>query len=195
PATGTVSAGNSASVSIDGIPCKNGTLTFSGQTGVSSVPVSWSCTPPPPTLTITPTSLDQSSCTADSSGNGAYSCSVSVGETASSQGNANWSVTSDLGSGVTFSPAASGTISPGSPQTVTLGSIPCQNGTFTFSGQTGVSAVKVAWSCTPPPPVLSVSPTSLDQASANCAASGSTYHCAVTLNAQGAPVHWSVSSD
>src|SRR5207248_1299525 len=163
-------------------PCKNGTFTFSGRTGVSSVPVSWSCTPPPPapTLTVTPTSLDQSSCKADSSGSGTYSCSVTVGETTSSQGSINWSVSSDLGSSVTFTPG-SGNVAPGNTMSVSIDAIPCQNGTFTFSGQTGVSSVAVPWSCTPTYPVVTVTPNSLDPTNPNCTLTGTTYQCSVTV--------------
>ena len=64
-----------------------------------------------------------------------------------STGVLNWSASSDLGASI----AQSGRqlTSTNQQQTATLDSIPCQNGTFTFSGQGG-NTVQVPWSCTPP---------------------------------------------
>jgi len=199
PASGTLSPGNTQVVTISAIPCQNGSFTFRGQEGEAPVSVSWSCTPPPPppTLTASPTSLDQNNANCSPVGN-AYQCSITLGETAGSQGNANWTVTSTLGA-VVFNPT-SGTLSPGNTQVVMISAIPCQNGSFTFTGAEGEAPVSVSWTCTPPPPppTLTATPTSLDQNNANCSLVGSAYQCSITLGetagSQG-NANWSVASD
>jgi hypothetical protein len=97
---------------------------------------------PPPTLTVNPTSLDPNSCT---NGGSTWICSVSLAETSNSQGNANWTATSDLG-GVIFMPL-SGVLTPGHAITVIISNIPCQNGSFTFSGAEGETPAVTLWSC------------------------------------------------
>lgn len=196
PSSGTLQPGQSAQVTIDLIPCQNGTFTFNGQEGEKAVTVAWSCTPP--TLSVSPTSLDQNSSNCSASGS-TYQCTVTLGEAATSQGNVNWTASSDLSS-ASFSPA-NGTLSPGNSTTVTISSIPCQNGTFTFNGSGGANAISVTWSCKTPPPTITVSPTSLDPTNTtNCALDATmsaTYKCTVTLgessSSQGT-TNWTSSS-
>src|SRR5207248_8567986 len=131
PASGNVAPGNTASVSIDAIPCQNGMFTFSGQSGVSSFAVPWSCTTA--TLTTDPSNLIADTWACDS-----YSVcaeTLTLAETANSQGNVNWYVNTDLPAvhynGVT---TAQGTLSPGQSVTLSITNIFCMNGTFTFYG-------------------------------------------------------------
>ncbi len=146
PATGILPAGGTAAVSISvpNIACPaSATLVFKGPGNTVDVP--WSCAAPsPPKLTVSPTSLAPTSaqCTSKAT---TYQCVVSLGETASSQGTVRWNASSDL-SGVIFSPTK-GQLSPGQPALVTIAAIPCQGGTFTFSGAEGETPVKVSWSC------------------------------------------------
>lgn len=108
--------------------------------------------PPPPKLLVTPLSLDQKShyC---SGGPRVFQCTIVLGAAAQSLGKVAWSASTDIGSAVTFTPS-SGTLSSGSSVSVTIASIPCQNGAFTFSGQKGVFPIAVSWLCTPPPLIL-----------------------------------------
>ncbi len=140
PASGTLNPGGSTPVTIDAIPCQNGTFTFSGKEGETPVSVTWTCTPP--TLTVSPTSLNNAMC---SGAENASQCTVTLGETSTSQGNVNWATSGDL-SGVSFSPST-GTLSPGNSATITISAIPCQKGTFTFKGSGGASPVSVTWMC------------------------------------------------
>jgi hypothetical protein len=50
PHSGTLSPGKSVTISISAIICQNGSFTFSGSRGTSSVTVSWHCIPPPQRL-------------------------------------------------------------------------------------------------------------------------------------------------
>lgn len=193
PASGTLSPGQSTTVTISAIPCQNGSFSFSGSGGTSTVSVSWSCAPPP-ILTVSPTSLDPTNttnCALDSTLSATYKCTVSLGETSGSQGNANWTSSSSL-SGVSFTPS-SGTLSPGGTASVTIDLIPCQNGSFTFSGNEGETPVVVTWSCTPP--TLTVSPTTLNNGM--CGGAQNASQCTVTLGessgSQGS-VNWAASS-
>ncbi len=140
PSSGTLQPGGSASVTIDQIPCQNGTFTFSGNEGETPVVVSWTCTPP--TLTVSPTTLNNSMCAGSEN---ASQCTVTLGESSTSQGNVNWAVSTDL-PGVTFG-QSNGTLSPGNSVAITISSIPCQSGTFTFNGSGGASPVAVLWTC------------------------------------------------
>lgn len=112
--------------------------------------------PPPPKLEVTPMSLDPMSpnCTGRIS---QPKCTVTVGETASSQGNVNWTASSDMSNTVNFIPA-SGTLSPGKSVTLTISIIPCQNGSFTFSGSGGAIPVTILWHCTAPVERLELTP-------------------------------------
>jgi hypothetical protein len=102
----------------------------------------------PPVLIVDPLSLDPTShCTGDISN---PQCTVTVGETASSHGQISWKASSDMSNTVSFSPA-SGTLSPGKSVPVTITAIPCQNGSFTFSGSRGAVPVTISWRCSLPP--------------------------------------------
>lgn len=101
-----------------------------------------------PVLTVSPTSLDPTSgqCTGGITN---PQCTVTISETASSQGDMTWTANSDMSDSVTFSPT-NGMLSPGESMTVTIAAIPCQNGSFTFSGSKGARPVGISWHCTPP---------------------------------------------
>lgn len=198
PASGSLKSGQTISVKIASIPCQaggtSGSFTFSGSKGTAPATATWSCTPPPPTFTVSPGSLDptNANCALDAPLSSTYKCTVTLGETSGSQGNANWSASISL-NGVTFTPA-SATLNPGGSASVAIDLIPCQNGTFTFKGAEGETPVSVAWSCTPP--TLRVSPTTLNNGM--CADSGNASQCTVTLSetatSQG-NVNWAASSD
>ena len=84
------------------------------------------------TLTATPTSLTGGTSCPNVSGG--WTCTVTLGETSSSQGNLNWTAKTSL-TGVTFTPA-SGTLSPGGSASVVI-AVPtsaCIDGTFSFVG-------------------------------------------------------------
>ena len=153
PASGILLAGASVLVriSVPNTVCPaSASFTFKGSRNVVTVP--WSCQPSQPQtrlslpkLTVTPTLLDPTSTSCSLSGN-IHLCTVTVGETATSQVSMNWSASSSL-SGVTFSPDR-GQLSKGASAKVTIASISCQNASFTFSGTQGETPVKVPWSCT-----------------------------------------------
>ncbi|HYK83866.1 MAG TPA: hypothetical protein VEV19_00775 [Ktedonobacteraceae bacterium] len=134
PSSGSLSPGGSVSVTIDQIHCQSRTFTFSGNEGETPVPVTWSCTPP--TLTVTPTTLNNAMCGGTQN---ASQCTLNLSESSNSQGNVNWTASSDL-SGASLNPAT-GTLSPGQSVTVTISSIPCQSGTVTFNGSGGASSL------------------------------------------------------
>ncbi len=170
PQNGTLSPGGSTQVTITGIPCQSDTFTFGGYEGEQPISTMWSCTQPipspspspspspiPPVLTISPSSLDTSQCSSSDGGN-TYQCSVTIGETSDSQGNANWSIQG--GQNETFS-QQSGQLSPGGSTPVTISGIPCQNDSFTVSGNENEQSVTAAWSCSPTP-TSSSSPTPTD---------------------------------
>jgi hypothetical protein len=108
--------------------------------------------PPPPMLTVSPMNLKSGDpyCTG---GTSKPQCTVTVGEKTSSQGDIDWTASSDMSASVRFIPAK-GRLSPGKSVPVTISAFPCQNGSFTFSGSSGaspVTPVTVLWRCTPPP--------------------------------------------
>jgi hypothetical protein len=136
---------------ISSIPCQKGSFSFIDQ-NKNTANISWSCTPtkktPPPTLTVTPTSLSDlqgGPCTFDQA-SATWSCTVQVMETSDSQGTLTWSASSSM-SGVSFSASSNtNSLSPGQSASVTISKIPCvSSGTFTFSG--GANPVPVSWSC------------------------------------------------
>jgi Viral BACON domain len=126
-------------------------LTFGSDKGSQIVPITVtvsSQTPPPPpvpTWSVAPTHLDpdNSKCVRKGS---IWSCTVMLTENASSQGNINWSPTSNLGA--SFNPPG-GSLMPGGQQQVTISSIICQKDTFTFYGAEGETPIMISWSCTP----------------------------------------------
>jgi hypothetical protein len=113
-----------------------------------------------PVLTVSPTSLDSTSsqCTGGISN---PKCTVTVSETAASQGDMTWTASSDMSDSVTFSPA-NGTLSPGTSVIVTITAFPCQNGSFVFSGSRGAHPVMIPWRCTPPPEQLDFTPQTIN---------------------------------
>lgn len=104
--------------------------------------------PPPPKLIVTPTHLDSksSSCTG---GITQPRCTVTLTETADSVGKINWAVSSDISSGLIFTPP-NGSLSPGKSVQLQISHIPCENNTFTFSGSRGAIPARILWQCTPP---------------------------------------------
>src|SRR5450432_3433361 len=87
---------------------------------------------PPPVLQISAQTLKPNDgiCTG---GISTPSCQLTLRETTSSQGNVNWTASSDMSDKVVFHPSQ-GTLSPGKSIQITLSAFPCQNGSFTFSG-------------------------------------------------------------
>ena len=127
-------------------------LTFSSDKGsqVVSITVTVASQPPPPKRvpdwSVDLKNLDPGNSKCVGKG-GSWSCTVVLTENASSQGNINWSPTSNLGA--TFNPDG-GPLMPGGQQQVTISSITCQNDTFTFYGADGETPIMISWSCTPP---------------------------------------------
>jgi hypothetical protein len=117
--------------------------------GIQLQPVS------PPTLIVTPTVLDINAGTSGcSGGTSAPQCIVTIQEAPTSEGNIIWNVRSDISNTIVYSKAG-GTLSPGQSLQITISSVPCQNGSFTFSAQrssdhTSASPVVVSWHCIPP---------------------------------------------
>ena len=104
--------------------------------------------PPPPKLVVTPVRLEptSSNCTVRLS---RRQCTVALTETADSLGNVNWTASSDISTGLVFSPE-SGFLSPGKSVNLQISHIPCENDSFTFSGSRGEipsNPVRVLWQC------------------------------------------------
>jgi hypothetical protein len=128
-------------VTISSIPCSSASFTFTDQNN-NTANVTWTCTPPPPTLTVNPPGV--SGCPQNS--DGSWTCTLTLSLTQGSQGTLPWTSSSDL-PGVTFSPA-SGTLSPGQPVQVSI-NIPfkdCTKGNMFFAGQNS-NTVTVTWTC------------------------------------------------
>lgn len=117
--------------------------------GIKLQPVS------PPTLIVTPTTLDANANTANcTGGTTAPQCTVTIEEAPTSSGDITWTVSSDISNAIKYS-INTGKLSPGQSITMTISAIPCQNGSFTFnalraSDKTPASPVIVAWHCIPP---------------------------------------------
>lgn len=185
PPSGTVAAGRSQAVTVT-VPNTNcpsnansATLTFSGQGAGNSNSVSWTCTSPSqqaPQLSVSPTMLDSSQCTANN--NNTYNCTVTLSE--SPAGNLSWSSYSNVGGN--FSQSSGNFTSGSTSANISINNIQCQNGSFGFTG-TNTSAV-VQWTCkTQQTPTLSVNPTSLNANSSSCSSDGNGgYTCNVTLS-------------
>lgn len=116
---------------------------------------------PAPTLTVTPANLNTTNC---QGGTAQPRCTVNVGETQESVGFIKWSVSSDINDSIIFSPP-NGTLKPGETEQMTISSLPCQNGSFTFtgvgpknsneSGSLDPNPVTIQWRCkAPPPPIV-----------------------------------------
>ena len=102
---------------------------------------------PPPILTVNATGLDpkNSACTGGVTN---PICTVTLTESQLSKGAVHWSASSDMSTTVAFNPSQ-GDLSPGNNVTVTISAIPCQTGSFTFTGSRGALPVTVLWKCTP----------------------------------------------
>ena len=117
--------------------------------GIKLEPVS------PPTLIVTPTTLDANASTPYCiGGTTAPQCTVTVEESPTSVGDITWTVSSDISNAIKYS-ISTGKLSPGHSVVMTISAIPCQNGSFTFnavrgSDKTPASPVIVAWHCLPP---------------------------------------------
>jgi hypothetical protein len=117
--------------------------------GIKLQPVS------PPTLIVTPTTLDANANTPNcTGGTQAPQCTVTIEEAKISEGDIIWTVSTDISDTIKYS-ITTGKLSPGQSIAMTISAIPCQNGSFTFNAQrasdkTPASPVIVAWHCTPP---------------------------------------------
>lgn len=123
---------------------------------------------PAPTLIVTPTNLSPTS--PNCSGGTAHpQCTVSVKESQESVGSITWHASNDINDAITFSPP-SGTLKPGGAMQVTIATLPCQNGSFIFSGvglknpngpgTLNPNPVTIVWRCTaPPPPIVRLNTT------------------------------------
>lgn len=98
-----------------------------------------------PTLAVTPISLNPTSSNCQPQ-QALYRCTVTVKETADSTGSVAWTSSTDMSPTVLFSPST-GTLSPNKSVIVTISSIPCQTGSFTFHGSRKAQPVTVAWNC------------------------------------------------
>lgn len=101
--------------------------------------------PPAPKLIVSSTILDPIN-PACSGGVDHPICTITLGESETSQGDVRWAASSDFSSTVAFQPA-SGHLSPGMSVSVTISAIPCQNGSFAFSGTGGANVALVLWQC------------------------------------------------
>ncbi len=105
-----------------------------------------------PTLTVSPARLtpDSPNCTG---GTSKPQCTIMVGETPASVGSMTWAAGSDISDAVVFG-AATQVLKPGTSVSVTISALPCENGSFTFTGiglkGVHVPPVTVIWHCTAP---------------------------------------------
>ncbi|MEO8954724.1 MAG: hypothetical protein ABI396_04055 [Ktedonobacteraceae bacterium] len=176
PSSGTLVPGRSTSVTatVSASACPGGSFNFTDNVG-NTYPSSWTCemptpTPTPtdtptatptdtptatptatstgtPTLLVSPTSFDTTTCTANS--DGSWTCNATLSLDASASGSVNWTATSSF-SDVSFNPN-SGSVSPGGQSAVAI-TIPagdCSNGTFSFNTDGG-STTSASWSCSTP---------------------------------------------
>lgn len=76
-----------------------------------------------------------------------------MSESQTSRGFLTWRVSSDVSKNVVFSPSST-TLEPGKRQQIAISSLPCQNGSITFTGvginNLPVQPVTVAWQCNTP---------------------------------------------
>ena len=98
------------------------------------------------TLTANVVQLDSKSQQCTSASN-IYQCTITLGTTHDSKGDANWKASSDINDAIHFSPT-SGTLAPNETIPVTISAIPCQTGSFTFLGEgTTTIPVTIMWKC------------------------------------------------
>ncbi len=127
-------------------------LTFNSDKGsqVISIAVTVALQPMPPkrvpNWSVNVMNLDpgSSKCMSNRS---SWTCTVMLTEDTNSQGNINWSPTSNLGA--KFDPP-DGLLTPGGQEQVSMSSISCQNDTFTFYGAEGETPIMISWSCSLP---------------------------------------------
>lgn len=103
----------------------------------------------PPTLTADPIMLSPADTQHCQGGTTAPTCKIALSETAKSDGNVNWTPSSDMSDGnnpVQFNPQT-GTLSPGQSTTITISNFPCQNGSFTIKGSSNAMPVVITWQC------------------------------------------------
>lgn len=111
--------------------------------------------PPPPRMAVAPESLKKGAeqCT---KGPVIFQCTVTLQAATQSLGVIHWKASTDISNAanaagkISFSPAK-GDLKPGASVKVAIANIPCQDGSFTFSGQKDVFPVTVSWLCTPTP--------------------------------------------
>ncbi len=121
------------------------TVTNPGGTSATSSADQFTYTTVPPTWSVSPTSLDSSTCGLSAP------CTVTLTEDTSSTLNIDWTASSDV---VAKFNQSNGTLKPGVQQQVSISGMACSKGTFTFkaSGAATPSSLTVSWSCIPPPP-------------------------------------------
>ncbi len=147
PASGTVSVGHSAQVTItiSDMACPaSTTLTFFAGGNTYNIP--WQCSTPSWSAVANNPGSNPSLCSSD--GNGNWTCIVAISEDGSSQGDLSWSITSDI-SGVSYSPASSGQITPGNSTSLTItipGSVCTGTFTVTDNNQSGDTRT-LNWGC------------------------------------------------
>ncbi len=156
PSSGTLSGGQQAQVkiTIPDVVCPASLKLSFLISGGNSVDVSWNCNAPALTAN------GGGTCSPDSNGNGI--CTDTLALASGSQGDLNWSASSDL-TGVTFNPP-NGTLAPGQsvPVTVTVPASDCSSGSghFYYAGNGGNTAT-VTWTCTTPTPTPTSSSSAL----------------------------------
>jgi hypothetical protein len=87
-----------------------------------------------------------------------YRCTITIGVTANSTGDVDWTSKSDMSDTIQFAPA-SGHLTPGQSTQIAVSAIPCQNGSFTFSGTRTTTPISVLWKCTLQAERLDLNPT------------------------------------
>lgn len=137
----------------------------------------------PPTLAVTPTSLDSNTDCSYTQGYG-WLCPITLENPSTTQGDLNWSASASGLSGILFYPSNSGAILPGEASQVYV-FIPDTNcgATATLSFVGPANSVNVTWTCPtpPPPPKLTVTPQQLDQTQCSSNDGGQTYSCQLSV--------------
>jgi hypothetical protein len=147
------------------------TVTNPGGTSATSSADQFTYTTAPPTWSVSPTSLDSSTCGLSAP------CTVTLTEDTSSTLNIDWTASSDV---VAKFNQSNGTLKPGGQQPVAVSGLACQNGTITFTGSGGAKPLTVNWNCTPPTPKITVTPKNIGTTDCSPNSDG-TYNCTVTV--------------
>jgi hypothetical protein len=100
----------------------------------------------PPVLKVNPIALSPADTQHCQGGINKPTCTITLSEAANSEGNVNWTASSDMGDGIQFNPPT-GTLSPGKSATLKIANIPCQNGFLTFKGSRDAAPAVVTWQC------------------------------------------------